>query len=56
MSEALRVLEKVANVRFLIVGDGELATELKELASDLQIQDKVIFPGWRDDIPLSMLI
>ena len=52
MSEALRVLEKVANVRFLIVGDEELATELKELASDLQIQDKVIFLGWRDDMPI----
>ena len=33
-------------------GDGELATELKELANDLQIQDKVIFLGWRDDMPV----
>ena len=34
------------------LGNGELATELKELASDLQIQDKVIFLGWRDDMPV----
>ena len=45
-------MEKVTNVKFLIVGDGELATELKELANDLQIQDKVIFLGWRDDMPV----
>ena len=52
MRSAARVLEKVTNVKFLIVGDGELATELKELANDLQIQDKVIFLGWRDDMPV----
>ncbi len=45
-------MEKVTDVRFLIVGDGELATELKELANDLQIQDKVIFLCWRDDMPV----
>jgi len=52
LRSAARVLEKVANVRFLIGGDGELATELKELANNLQIQDKVIFLGWRDDMPV----
>ena len=52
LRSAARVLEKVANVRFLIVGDGELATKLKELTNDLQIQDKVIFLGWRDDMPV----
>lgn len=52
LRSAARVMEKVANVRFLIAGDGELATELKEFANDLQIQDKVIFLGWRDDMPV----
>ena len=52
LRSAARVLEKVANVRFLIVGDGELAVELKELSNDLQIQENVIFLGWRDDMPV----
>jgi len=52
LRSAARVLEKVTDVRFLIVGDGELATELKELANNLQIQDNVIFLGWRDDVPV----
>ena len=52
LRSAARVLKKVENVRFLIVGDGELAVELKELVNKLQIQDKVIFLGWRDDMPV----
>ena len=51
LRSAARVLKKITNVRFAIIGDGELASELKGLAEDLQIQDKVIFLGWRDDMP-----
>ncbi len=50
LRSAARVLEKTANVRFLIIGDGELAVDLKQLADDLQIKDRVIFLGWRDDM------
>jgi glycosyltransferase involved in cell wall biosynthesis len=51
LRSAARVLEKFAEARFLIVGDGELADELKGLAYELRIQDRVIFLGWRDDMP-----
>ena len=52
LRSVVRVLEKVADIRFLIIGDGELAGELKDLADNLQIQDKVVFLGWRGDMPL----
>ncbi|MGI6649358.1 MAG: glycosyltransferase [Bacillota bacterium] len=39
---------------FLIVGDGSLAGELKELAQHLQIADRVIFTGFREDVPQLM--
>jgi len=51
LRSAARVLQKITNVRFLIVGDGKLAAELRELANDIRIQHKVIFLGWRDDMP-----
>ncbi|MEM7181042.1 MAG: glycosyltransferase family 4 protein [Spirochaetota bacterium] len=36
---------------FLIIGDGKLKSELQQLASDLNINDKVLFLGFRKDIP-----
>lgn len=39
------------DVRFLIVGDGELRTELEKYTMDLGIGDKVLFCGWENDIP-----
>lgn len=36
--------------RFIIVGDGSLLCELRELASALGISDKVIFTGFTDDV------
>ncbi|NLC08130.1 MAG: glycosyltransferase family 4 protein, partial [Syntrophomonadaceae bacterium] len=41
---------------FLIVGDGSLAQELKELAQHLQIADRVIFTGFREDVPQLMAV
>ncbi len=38
-------------VKLAIVGDGELDVPLKRLASDLGISDRIIFTGFRDDIP-----
>lgn len=35
---------------FVIVGDGELKEQLKQLAKKLKIQDKVLFLGYRNDI------
>ena len=51
LRSAAQVLLSVANSRFVIVGDGELKDDLKEIAESLGIQDKVIFLGWRDDMP-----
>ena len=45
-------LDKVTDVTFLIIGNGELATELKELAHDLQIQEMAISFGRRGDMPV----
>ncbi len=39
------------NLKFLIVGDGYMSDELKDLANNLGIADKIIFAGQRRDIP-----
>lgn len=44
------ILEKHENTRFLIVGSGEDDDKLKQLANSLNIEDKVIFMGYRNDI------
>jgi glycosyltransferase involved in cell wall biosynthesis len=46
-----KVLQVVPNARFLIVGDGELRGELEALAKQLNIQNSVIFTGFRSDLP-----
>lgn len=45
------VADKYHQARFLLVGDGPLLTYLKSQADNLGISDKVIFPGFRNDIP-----
>ncbi|MCM8832406.1 MAG: glycosyltransferase [Candidatus Omnitrophica bacterium] len=45
------VKEKFKNVKFLIVGEGDQKVKLKKLAKNLNIQDDVIFTGYRDDLP-----
>jgi len=45
-----RILEKVPNAYFLVLGKGPLETELKELCKTLQIESHVIFAGFRDDL------
>jgi glycosyltransferase involved in cell wall biosynthesis len=37
--------------RFLIVGDGELKTDLINEALELGVRDQVIFAGWQRDMP-----
>ncbi|MBQ8004966.1 MAG: glycosyltransferase family 4 protein, partial [Clostridia bacterium] len=46
-AEALRVHEKM---RFLIIGKGSLEKSLKNLASELEISDKLIFTGFCPDV------
>ena len=37
-------------VRFVIVGDGEMRSQLESYAADLGIREKVLFTGWVKDI------
>ncbi len=49
--QAARVISKNnQNVRFLIIGDGQLKNDLRALSERLMLSDKVIFTGFRPDI------
>ena len=39
------------DMRFLIVGDGPLRKQAEDLAKELNVADKVVFTGFRSDIP-----
>ena len=41
-------------IRFQIAGDGPEFDELKKLHSELKLEDKVQFLGFRNDVPLLM--
>ncbi|MFK7803981.1 MAG: glycosyltransferase [Anaerolineae bacterium] len=43
--------DEVPQARLVIVGKGKLEAELKSLAAELDLTDKVRFPGVRSDIP-----
>ena len=45
------VIPNLPNVKFLVVGDGPLRTELESLAVQQGIQKNVIFCGFRKDLP-----
>lgn len=49
VKSAKKVCDKVSNVKFLIIGGGRLELELKALAEQLSIKDKIIFAGPRLD-------
>jgi glycosyltransferase involved in cell wall biosynthesis len=56
---AAAVLRRYPDVVFLIVGDGgldggTLTCELRDLVHSLDLDERVIFTGWRDDIPAVM--
>jgi glycosyltransferase involved in cell wall biosynthesis len=51
LDAAARVLAHRDDVRFLIVGDGDLDEPLRRQAADLGILSRVIFAGHRTDIP-----
>lgn len=44
------VLAKLPRTRFFIVGQGELMGELKQAALDLDLEDALVFAGFRDDV------
>ena len=49
--EAARlVLARYDNIRFMIVGDGELRSTLEHKARDLGIEDRVIFMGFQNNL------
>ena len=56
---AAAVIRRYRDVVFLLVGDeapdgGALTRELRELVHALDLDEHVIFTGWRDDIPAIM--
>ena len=48
---AKETINRNENVYFFLAGDGELKESLYEKACKLGINDKIIMPGMRDDIP-----
>ncbi len=48
---AKRVLREAPGVTFLVVGDGELDAELRAEAGGLELGERMIFTGYREDVP-----
>lgn len=44
------ILKTQSHARFMLIGDGPLKQSLQDMAVKMNIHDKVIFPGFRDDI------
>jgi glycosyltransferase involved in cell wall biosynthesis len=44
------VLDRLPEARFLIVGDGSERERLQHLAAELDLEDRVLFPGRRTDV------
>ena len=51
LKAAARVIRRVPDVRFQIVGDGPRRQELEQQAATLRISAQVSFAGHRDDVP-----
>ena len=45
------IARALPQTRFLVVGDGSLKTDLISQSALLGLSDKIIFTGWREDIP-----
>lgn len=56
IESAVKVLEIFPKTILLIAGDGPLMEELKNLSDRLGIADRVVFAGFRNDIPLILSI
>ena len=48
------IRKELPNAKFLVVGDGPLREELKDLSSSLGLDDDLMFLGFREDIPAVM--
>lgn len=48
---AIALLPQDMDVKFLFIGDGDLKAEAVELAKSLGISSKIIFEGFRQDVP-----
>ena len=44
------ITKKIKDIVFFIVGEGPYLTEIKRLAGEIGVSDRVIFTGFRDDI------
>jgi glycosyltransferase involved in cell wall biosynthesis len=51
LNAAARVAAEEKAARFVVVGDGALRQQMEEHANGLGIADRVIFTGWRRDLP-----
>jgi glycosyltransferase involved in cell wall biosynthesis len=56
LKAAALILKKLPNVRFLIVGDGPDREMLERVAAEEGILERVIFTGYRDDVPALLTI
>lgn len=48
---APRILQEFPDCAIFLVGEGPLREPLRQLARDLGVEDRTIFPGFRTDIP-----
>ncbi|HEX2027359.1 MAG TPA: glycosyltransferase [Nitriliruptorales bacterium] len=51
LGAALRVRDRLPDVRFVLVGQGPLEGQIRRLAHDLGLEGTVLFAGYRDDAP-----
>jgi glycosyltransferase involved in cell wall biosynthesis len=51
LDAAARIAAEEKAARFVVVGDGALRRQMEEHANGLGIADRVIFTGWRRDLP-----
>lgn len=51
LESAARISAQEPGARFVIVGDGVLRPALEQQARELGIADRVLFTGWRRDLP-----
>ncbi|WP_158795387.1 glycosyltransferase family 4 protein [Pedobacter sp. L105] len=49
--QAIAKIPAELNLKFLIVGDGDLKAEMLQLAKTLNLESRIIFENFRDDIP-----
>jgi glycosyltransferase involved in cell wall biosynthesis len=48
---AIALVPAEMNTKFLFVGDGDLMDDVKALAKELQVEDRIIFMNFRQDVP-----